>query len=272
MVDTSLLLLPFFQRALVVGLVLGVVMAILGVIVVLRHMSFFADAIGHSALTGIALGILLQLNPFVSALVYSLLVATGIAIVKRKSNLSMDTLLGVFFSASVAIGVILIQLTPGYQTDLIGFLFGDILTVSNVDVILAISIAVITGVILIFTGKTFIIIAFDASLAQAEGTSVAWYELILLLILASVIALAIKLLGIILVTAMLVIPAASAHNITRSLTAMFATSALLSIIAVTTGMLASAATNTASGPTIILVSALLFALSLLVKPLIKSSS
>ncbi|MEX2054892.1 MAG: metal ABC transporter permease, partial [Candidatus Andersenbacteria bacterium] len=109
----ELLAQPFFQRALIVGLILGILMALLGVLVVLRRLSFFADAIGHSALTGIALGLLLQFNPFITALLFAVAVAAGITLVKRFSKLPIDTLLGIAFPAAVAVGVILVRLTPG---------------------------------------------------------------------------------------------------------------------------------------------------------------
>lgn len=272
MIDLTLFQLAFFQRALIIGLILGVLMAILGVLIVLRRMSFFSDAIGHSALTGIAIGILLDINPFISAFIFSLLVAASISIVRIKSKLALDTLLGVFFSASVALGVILVQLTPGFRSDLIGFLFGDILTVSTFDVYLTIGISIIAGLITIFSGKTFIAIAFNASLAKAEGVAVNTFEMILLLVLAAVIAVSIKLVGIVLVTAMFVIPAATAQNIARSLSGMFVTSAIVSVLSVLIGMTLSVILNTASGPSIVLVGAVFFALSLIGKPLLHGSN
>ncbi len=265
-----ILSLPFFQRALAVGLILGALMALLGVIVVLRRLSFFSDAIGHSALTGIALGLLLQIDPFVSAFVYTLLVAAAISGVRLKSRLPLDSLLGVFFAASVALGVIIIQLIPGYQANLIAFLFGDILTVSRFDVILSLAVAGAGALVMLLAGKTFVAIAFDASLAQAEGVPVSVYELVLMLLLAAVVALAIKFIGVILVTAMLIIPAASAHNICRTLSSMFVVSVLIGLVSVAAGMTASAALGTASGPTVVLTSTAFFALSLFLKPAVKA--
>ena len=259
------------MRPLLLGLILGILMSTLGVFIVLRRMSFFSDAIGHAALTGIALGLLLNLNPFFSALIYVLLVATAISIIKRKSNLHLDTLLGVFFSASVALGVILIQLTPGYQANLISFLFGNILTVSQFDVMLTLLVSTAALITILLCGKKFIAITFDSSLAKAEGIPVATYDLIFFLLLAGIIALSIKLVGVILVTAMLIVPAASAQNIARSLTAMFSISIVLGLLSVAIGMFSSVALNSSSGPTIVLTSTIFFALSLFLKPLFKSA-
>lgn len=260
---------PFIQRSLVAGIIVGTLMAFLGVVVVLRHISFFSDAIGHSALTGIALGLLLDINPYLAAFVFSLAVAVSITLVRLKSHLALDTLLGVFFSAAVALGVILVQQTPGYQADLLSFLFGDILTISNMDVALAAGLSVITLITLLLAGKAFISITFEPTLAKAEGVPVERHELILMILLASTIALGIKLVGVILVTALLIIPAASAQNIARSLSSMFSISVLFSLISVIIGMLLSIQVNTPPGPTIIIVGTGLFALSLAAKPLLR---
>lgn len=261
----EIITLPFFQRALIVGLILGGLMSILGVLVVLRKMSFFSDAIGHSALAGIAIALLLSINPFWGALIFTLFVALAISGVRSVSKLSLDTLLGVFFSASVALGVILVTLTPGYQADLISFLFGNILTVTQTDVVTSIIVAILVLGAFFWIGKSLVAISFDVSLAKTEGIPVKRYELFFLLLLAATIALSIKFVGVILVTALLVIPAATAQNLANSLSHMFAISLIVSVISVVVGMLASASLATPSGPTIILAGACIFALSVVKK-------
>jgi len=262
----ELIALPFFQRALIVGIVLGALMAVLGVFVVLRKISFFADAIGHSALAGIAAGVLLGINPFIGGLVVAIIVALGITGIRRVATISLDTLLAVFFSAFVSLGVLLITFSPGYQADLITFLFGNILTVTWIDVVLAITMAILSAGILLWVGKGFVAIALDPNLAKAEGVPVARLELLLLVLLATTIALAIKLVGVLLVTALLVIPAASAQNVARSLVGMFVWALALSLLSVGLGMVASAALATPSGPSIVLVSSAFFLVSLFLRP------
>lgn len=257
----DLLSLPFFQRALLIGVILGVIMALLGVLVVLRRLSFFADAIGHSALTGIALGLLVNITPFWGALGFAVLIAAAIVGIRYRSNLHIDTLLGVFFPAAMALGVILVQLTPGYQADLIALLFGDILTVSAGDVGISLALGAIVAIVLVWGGKRFISITFDEALAKTEGIPVVAYELLFLLLVAAVIALAIKFVGIILVTALFVIPAASAQNLAGSLAGLFGISVVISLLAVIGGMFLSAAASLPSGPTIVLVAAGIFAIS-----------
>ena len=258
----ELIAIPFFQKALIIGVMLGIVMAVIGVFVLLRGISFFADAIGHSALAGIALGVFIGFDPFLGGLLFAVAIAIGIAGVRRISSLPLDTLLAVFFSASVALGVIIISFTPGYQSDLLAFLFGNILTVTTADVVLSLSIAIGTAIVLMWIGKGLVAIAFDESLAKAEGVPVSKFELILFTILAVAIALSIKLVGVVLVTALLIIPAATAHNIARSLMGMFFWAIGVSIASVLLGLFASAALNTPSGPTIVLAGAVFFFASL----------
>lgn len=254
----DLLLLPFFQRALLTGIILGLLMAVLGVIVILRQLSFFSDAIGHSALTGIALGLLLSFNPFLGGLGVAIAVAITIVLLREKTRLHLDTLLGVMFPSAMALGVLLIQLLPGYQTDLLAILFGDILTVSTLDVVVSLGLALVVAGTILWRGKHFIAIALNEALAHSQGIAVRRYELLFLILLAATIAISIKLVGVILVTALVIIPAATAQNLATSLKRMFAISMIVSLLATTMGMVTSALMSTPSGPTIVLTSALLF--------------
>ncbi len=261
MTITDLILSPFFQRALLAGLMLGITMSFLGVLVVLRRLAFFSDALGHSALTGIALGILFNFNPFLGAFAFSLVIAGLISAARIRSKIQIDTLLGVAFPTAMALGVILVQLSPGYQSDLIAFLFGDILAITSTDVTLSAILSLAILIILYFIGKPMVALSFDESLARAEGLRANLYETIFLVSLAGTIALAIKLVGIILVTALLIIPAATAQNLSRNLAGMFVISVIVNIIAIIFGLICSAFLNLPSGPTIILTSAFLFVLS-----------
>ncbi len=262
----ELLLLPFFVRALAVGLILGILMALLGVLVILRQMSFFSDAIGHSALTGIALGILFHQSPFLGAFMFTIVVAGVIVALRHYSRLKLDTILGILFPSSMALGVILLRLTPGFRTDLVAYLFGDILTVTTSDIGITLILAVIVGCLLTFAGKKLFIITLNEDLAKSQGIRVALYELLLLVTLAAVIAMALKLVGIVLVTAMLIIPAATAQNMARSLVAMFGLSVVVSLVATLVGMFGSALFDIPSGPAIVLVATFLCIISFTLAP------
>src|SRR5438105_15717292 len=124
---------PFMQRALAAGLLMGVLCPLLGVFVVIRRMSFFGDAIAHSAFTGIALGLLLGVDPSLAAVGFAVLVALGIGFLQARSQIPPDTIIGVFFSGAAALGILLIGLFQGYQTNLFTYLFGDILTIGWSD-------------------------------------------------------------------------------------------------------------------------------------------
>ena len=121
---------PFMQRALLASLAIGFLCAVMGVFVTLRSMAFFSDAISHSALAGIALGVLIGVDPVLAAVIFCVVVAAGIAFLTLRSDLASDTVIGVFFSGSMALGVLLIGFQQGYQTDLLSYLFGDVLAVT----------------------------------------------------------------------------------------------------------------------------------------------
>src|ERR1041384_6058314 len=124
---------PFMQRALAAGILMGVLCPLLGVFVVIRRMSFFGDAISHTAFTGMALGLLLGVDPSLSAIGFAIVVALGMGWLQARSRIPSDTIIGVFFSGAAALGILLIGLLQGYRTDLFSYLFGDILTIGWAD-------------------------------------------------------------------------------------------------------------------------------------------
>src|SRR3990167_11285343 len=137
--------LPFMQRAIVAGVVIGIAAAFLGVFITLRNLSFYSDTIAHSALAGIALGLLFHLSPTLSAIVFCILIGIITVAIKNRSVISLDTVVGVIFSAGLSLGVVLISLLPSYRSELFSILFGDILTLTwwDVSVAAAVSISVI---------------------------------------------------------------------------------------------------------------------------------
>lgn len=260
----ELITLPFFERAAAIGLIIGILMSILGVLVVLRRMSFFSDAIGHSALTGIAIAVLTGINPFIGALAFTIFIAASIVGSRHYTKLHLDTLLGVFFPTAVAVGVILLRFSSNYRTDLISFLFGDILTVSTTDIWLSLGLAVLVGIVIWQTGKKLITIALNEELAHTQGINIPLYELLFLITLAAVITMGIKIIGVILITAILIIPAATAQNLARSITSMFIISVIISVLSTSIGMLLSAWLNVPSGPAIVLAAAGFFVISFII--------
>lgn len=253
----------FLVRALVAGALVGLVSSQLGVFVVLRKMSFFSDAIAHASLAGIALGLLLGIHPLLGAIGVAIVISLGIAYLQKHSTIPVDTIIGVFFSASIAVGVLILGFLPGYRADLFGYLFGDILGVAPRDIVILAGMTLITVVLLWRWYRTWIKIAFDPDLAAIEGVNVARHDYVYLLVLALTVALGIQLVGVILIGPLIIIPAAAAKNMSPNLRSMFLLSALVAVGATVLGLLAAYALNLAAGPTIVVVATLAFALSFL---------
>lgn len=251
----------FLVRALIGAVLVGFVAANLGVFVVLRKMAFFSDAIAHASLAGIAIGLLLGIHPLLGALAFSVLIAVGIGYLTRKSSIPVDTVIGVFFSASLALGVLLLSLLPGYRADLFSYLFGDILAVGENDLLVLAALAVATTALVAWAYRSWLRISFHADLAAVEGVPVDRFEYLLLLALAFVVALGIKLVGIVLIGALIVVPAAAAKNVSPNLRSLFAFSALFGVASGVLGLVAAYALDAAAGPTIVVVATGIFALS-----------
>lgn len=262
---------PFLQRALVVGILIGLTTAVLGVFVTLRKMSFFSDAISHSALVGIALGILLDINPFLAAVGFVVLIAISMGFVTERSKLSPDTVIGVFFSSSVALGVLIISLLKGYRADLFAYLFGDILAVNQTDVKMAIILAVVVLGVMFWKGKAWIRLSLNSDMAQVDGLRVKIYDYLFLIIMALTVAVALKVIGIILVSALVIIPAAAAKGFANNFRGLMIWSMFISIVSAIVGLFLSFQFDTSSGPTIVLVATAFFLASFIPQYLRKGS-
>lgn len=261
----ALLALPFAQRALAAGIALAIVGGVLGVFIVLRGMSFFADAIAHASLLGIALGLLVSAPPLAGALVLAITAAVLVGSLRGKTVLSLDTLLGVFFSAAVALGVIVISFLRGFRADLLSYLFGDVLALGRADVVLAWGLSAIVLVVMVRSWRDIVLSTLHRDLAAVEGVRVVRTDLVFLVLVALIVAVAMRLVGVILVTALLVVPAAAAQNIARNFRGMIAWSVVLSVVSMLSGILLSFALNLPSGPTVVVAAAVLFLVSLLAR-------
>ena len=255
----------FFRQALVAGALIGIITSNLGVFVVLRKMSFFSEAISHASLTGIAMGLLLGVDPLWGAVAFSLFVALSVASIGKRRDVSMDTVIGVAFSTAMALGVVVIGQLKGYRVDLFGYLFGDILGVAKNELVL-IALLTIAGLAALFTFfRSWAKIAFHADLARVEEINVDLHDKIFISLLALVLALGIKLVGAILIGPLIIIPAAAAKNISGNLRGMFLISTAIGLLATLGGLVASYYANLASGPTVVLGAAAIYGLSLFAK-------
>ncbi|HEX8949302.1 MAG TPA: metal ABC transporter permease [Dissulfurispiraceae bacterium] len=248
----------FMQRALLTGALLAVFSGLISVFIVLRRVSFLGSGISHAAFGGVSIGFLLGINPLITALAYSVVVAFGIEQISTKGRLAEDTAIGIFFSSSMALGIVLIGLSPDYNVDLFGYLFGSILAVTGDDAIVAVCItAFLTGVIFLIM-KELLYITFNEELAFVSGIRIRLVKSIFLLSMAVAIVVGIKLVGIILISALLVIPGAAAQLLTRRFSRMVIASCLISLFAAVSGILVSYRFNLAPGGTIVLVLAAIF--------------
>lgn len=256
---------PFMQRSLAAVMLVGILCPFVGNFVVLRRMSFYSDAISHSAFAGIAVGAVLGIDLSVSSVIVAIVIAMMIAFLSEKTNLSHDTVIGIAFSGAIAAGMLVIGMLKGYRADLFAFLFGDILAITRKDLLLIFLTGLLTVAVLLTYVKPFLQITFNRDLAKVEGINVRLFEYLLFLIIAVVITVSLKIVGIILVTSLLIVPAASAKNLASSMKELFILSVLFGVISGIAGLTGSVYLNTASGPTIVIVSIIIFFITMIVR-------
>lgn len=256
----------FMQRALLASILIGTVTAIIGVYVVLRGLAFIGAGIAHASFGGVALGFLLGINPVLSAVVFCLAAAWAIAWTSRRAEVREDTAIGIFFAATMALGILLIGLMGEYNVDLFGYLFGSVLSVTRED--LWLSGALGAGVLLVIGlfFKELLFITFDPEMAEVSGLPARPLYILLLSIIALTIVLSIKVVGIILVSAMIIIPAAAAFQLTEDFRAMMAVAVLVGNLSAIAGLLLSYRLDTASGATMVLTATVIFFVSAILSP------
>ncbi|MCQ8903278.1 MAG: metal ABC transporter permease [Methanothrix sp.] len=247
----------FMKTALVAGLILSVLCGVVGVYIVLNRIVFIGDGVAHAAFGGIGLGYLLGIDPFILAIVAAVLSAAGIGAVSR-SKVSEDTAIGVFLAMGMALGVLLMSMSTGYSRDLFDYLFGNILAVSWIDVKIMIVLTVIITVLALALYKEFLILSFDPHYGEALGLPVNRLKMLLLCMVAFTVVMLIKIVGIIMVIAMLTIPAAISRQYLCDLKKIIALSIILGMIFVTSGLLISYTFDLPSGATTILIASAAF--------------
>jgi zinc transport system permease protein len=268
----ELLQLPFMQRALVAGLVLGLLLAYLGIFVTLRRMAFFSDGVAHAALAGAAIGLLTRFNPLVSALIFSMLLACMIYWLEKKSSLSSDAIIGILFTSGMALGIVLISLRKGYQPELIGYLFGNILAIRRQDLALIVALAFLIMAFVIRHKRKLTLLALDREMAYMAGINPDFYQLLLYVMLACALVLGIRILGVILVSAILIVPVSTARLFSRSFKALTLWTAVIAESVMIGGLLLSYYLNLPSGAVIVLVGSTVFSLTFIVHSLLRHHS
>ncbi len=257
----------FFLRAVVAGVGLALTTGPLGCFIIWRRMAYFGDTISHSALLGVALSLLFQLNLTLSVFAVAALVSILLLFLQRRQALSADALLGILSHATLAIGLVMVAFMSWVRIDLIAFLFGDILAVSRSDIAMIWGGGVFVLAAIAWLWRPLLASTVNPELAEAEGLRPERAKLFFMLLMAVVIAIAMKIVGILLITALLIIPAATARRFAATPEMMAVFASLVGAVAVVVGLFGSLRYDTPSGPSIVVAALILFIFSLL--PLVR---
>ncbi|TNE92665.1 MAG: zinc ABC transporter permease subunit ZnuB [Gammaproteobacteria bacterium] len=249
--------------AMLAGLGVAIVTGPLGAFIVWRRMAYFGDTLAHSSLLGVALALFFSINPTIAVVLICLILAVILVALQQQQTLASDTLLGILSHTSLAIGLVAMALMPSVRVDLLSLLFGDLLTVTIRDVVTIYIVGAIAVALMIFLWKPLLAITIHEELARVEGVPVTAVRTALMLIIALEIAIAMKVVGVLLITALLVIPAATARRFAHTPEQMAIFASVAGCLAVLMGLCASWFIDTPAGPSIVLSAGILFVAALL---------
>ena len=252
----------FFIRALIAGIGIALVTGPLGCFVIWRRLSFFGDTLSHAALLGVTFSISFDVNISLSVFIVSSIVAIILIRLQKNTNLAGDALLGLLAHSSLAIGLVVLGFLSFIRFDIMGLLFGDILSVTLSDLLIIWIGGAVIILILTLIWKPLFASTVNYEIAEAEGLSPEKYNILFTILMAAIIAISIKMVGLLLITGMMIIPAAAARNLSNSPKQMVIISIIFGLLSVLIGLYASLEINTPSGPSIITTSLLFFILSL----------
>ena len=253
----------FFSRALIGGFGVAFVAGRLGCFIIWRRLAYFGDTLSHSALLGVAIALLLELNITLSVFIVSVLVALMLLVLQKRASLSSDALLGLLAHSVLAIGLVVLAFMTWVRVDLMGFLFGDILAITTVDLALIWGGGAIVLAFLAKIWKALFAATVSYDLALAEGGKPDQVNLVFMVLMAAVIAVSMKIVGVLLITALLIIPAAAARRFATSPEQMAVVAIILGIASVYIGLNGSLEFDTPAGPSIVVAALACFVLSVL---------
>jgi ABC-type Mn2+/Zn2+ transport system permease subunit len=248
----------FMQRALLGGAVVGLVCSTVGVFVVLRGLSFIGAGISHAAFAGVALGIVLGISPLLTALVFCSTLACCVGYVSRLGKIQEDTSIGIFFAASMAFGIALMSWASVNSNEILGYLFGSILTIPNQDLFVSMVLSLFVVLLVVIFDKELIAVSFDEELAGISGIPAKFISYLLLVMVSITIVASIRVVGIVLVSALIVIPAATALQISQNIKKIMLISAIIGVASTELGLIFSYYLGCAPGATIVLLSTAMF--------------
>lgn len=251
----------FMKNALIGVLILSPIFGILGTMVINNKMSFFSDALGHSALTGIAIGVIFKIeNPIISMLIFAILMSILIINVKRINNASVDTIIGVFSSSAVALGIVILSFNGGfnkYST----YLIGDILSITTKDLVMLFILAIMVCILWLICFNKLLLVSINTTLARSRGINVEFYEYLFTTLIAVVVTMCIQWIGVLVISSMLILPAASSRNISKNVSTYHLYSIIISIVSGISGLFISYSIGSATGATIVIISAIFFVIT-----------
>jgi len=256
----------FFTRAIIAGVGIALAAGPLGCFVVWRRMAYFGDTMAHSALLGVAFAFLFQINLVAGVFVVAGLASLVLILLQRQEALSTDALLGILSHSTLAIGLVMVAFMTNVRFDLMGFLFGDILAVSATDIALIWGGGAVVLGVLAYLWRPLLAATVNPDIAEAEGLRPERARILFMLLMAAVIAIAMKIVGIMLITSLLIIPAATARRLSATPEMMAAVASVAGAVAVVGGLTASLRFDTPSGPSIVVAALALFLLSLVRLP------
>lgn len=247
------------------GMFLACAAGPLGSFVVWRRMSYFGDTLAHASLLGVAIGFLLDINVYYAVILVTLLLALGLVWLERRPYLAIDTLLGIMAHSALSLGLVVVSLMNNIRVDLMAYLFGDLLSVTTQDLWLIGPGVLVVIAIMCWQWRSLLSMTISQELAHVDGVNVQRTRLILMLVTALTIGLAMKFVGALIITSLLIIPAATARRFARTPEQMAGLAVVLGMLAVTGGLVFSAWYNTPAGPSVVLSASFLFMLSLIRK-------
>ncbi|PWC11373.1 zinc ABC transporter permease subunit ZnuB [Brenneria roseae subsp. americana] len=247
------------------GIFLAVAAGPLGSFVVWRRMSYFGDTLAHASLLGVAFGLLLDIHLFYAVIAVTLALALGLVWLERRPYLAIDTILGIMAHSALSLGLVVVSLMDNVRVDLMAYLFGDLLSVTSDDLwIIGCGVAVVLTV-MIWQWRALLSMTISPELAHVDGVKLQRTKLILMLVTALTIGIAMKFVGALIITSLLIIPAASARRFAKTPEQMAGLAIIAGAIAITGGLAFSAGYNTPAGPSVVLCASLLFVASLIKK-------
>lgn len=255
----------FMKNALLGVLLVTPIFGLLGTMIVNNKMAFFSDSLGHSALTGIAIGVILGINsPIWSILFFSMLITIAILVVKEANTASTDTIIGVFSSTAVALGIVILSRNGGFNK-YSGYLIGDLLSISSSDLLTLGIVFVLVILLWVVIFNKLLLASMNQSLARSRGIGVRLYEYLFSIIMAVIVTISIQWVGILIISSLLIIPAASSRNIAKNIRQYHVYSVIIALVSGLSGLVLSYFWGTATGATIVLVASAFFALTFILK-------